>query len=184
MNVRTLCLAILYFQNATGYEIRKLSTEGKYSHFVDASFGSIYPALNKLEADGLVTFVHESLPGKPSRKIYTITDQGRSAFLEALGEPPSKDVFRSEFMLIAMCAEFLPPDVIKNAIEVRIKHLESELELIKGFAEDQNGTKGIRWAASYGMACKTFSLDYLKSERHRLEKMAQTKQLIENEAAE
>ena len=41
MSVRTLCLAILSFGDATGYEIRKLSTEGRYSYFVDASFGSV-----------------------------------------------------------------------------------------------------------------------------------------------
>ena len=44
MNVRTICLAILYDGEATGYEIRKLSVEGEYSYFIDASFGSIYPA--------------------------------------------------------------------------------------------------------------------------------------------
>ena len=55
MNVRTICLAILYDADSTGYEIRKLSTEGEYSYFIDASYGAIYPALAKLEADKLVT---------------------------------------------------------------------------------------------------------------------------------
>ncbi len=45
MSVRSLCLAILSFGDATGYEIRKESTEGRFSYFDDASFGSIYPAL-------------------------------------------------------------------------------------------------------------------------------------------
>ena len=49
MNVRTICLAILYDAEATGYEIRKLSVEGEYSYFIDASYGAIYPALAKLE---------------------------------------------------------------------------------------------------------------------------------------
>ena len=80
MNVRTLCLAILYFGDATGYEIRKLSTEGKYSYFVEASYGAIYPALAKLEKDGLVTCRIEAVEGKPSRKVYSITDAGRNEF--------------------------------------------------------------------------------------------------------
>ena len=40
MNVRTICLAILYDGDSTGYEIRKLSTEGEYSYFIDASYGA------------------------------------------------------------------------------------------------------------------------------------------------
>ena len=54
MNVRTLCLSILFEGEATGYEIRRLCVEGECAYFVEASFGSIYPALAKLEDDGLV----------------------------------------------------------------------------------------------------------------------------------
>ena len=67
MNVKTLCLAILYDENATGYEIRKLSVEGEYAYFVEASFGSIYPALAKLEEEGLVTSQVELQDGKPAK---------------------------------------------------------------------------------------------------------------------
>ena len=77
MNVRTICLAILFEGESTGYEIRKLSVEGEYSYFVDASFGAIYPALQKLEADKLVTSRVEQQDGKPAKKIYVITELGR-----------------------------------------------------------------------------------------------------------
>ena len=46
MDVRTICLGILTRGDATGYEIKKLVEDGGYQHFVEASFGSIYPALN------------------------------------------------------------------------------------------------------------------------------------------
>ena len=74
MSVRSLCLAILSFGDATGYEIRKESTEGRFSYFDDASFGSIYPALARLESEGLVTVREEPQAGKPARKVYSITD--------------------------------------------------------------------------------------------------------------
>ena len=174
MNVKTLCLAILYFEEATGYEIRKMSTEGRYSHFVDASFGSIYPALNRLETDGLVTFREKTVAGKPNRKIYSITDTGRSHFLESLNETPAKDVYRSEFLMIAMCAEFLPKDVVTKAIETRVKHLKDEIELLKGFAENEHSTDGIRWATGYGMDCMQNSLKHLSKNRDELEALAGT----------
>lgn len=174
MNVKTLCLAILYFEEATGYEIRKMSTDGRYSHFVDASFGSIYPALNRLEKDGLVTFREEAESGKPNRKIYSITDTGRRYFLDSLNEKPAKDVYRSEFLMIAMCAEFLPKEVVTRAIDTRIKHLEDEINLLKGFAENKHSTEGIRWATGYGMDCMQNSLKHLTKNRHELETLAGT----------
>lgn len=174
MNVKTLCLAILYFEEATGYEIRKMSTEGRYSHFVDASFGSIYPALTRLETDGLVTFRKEAVAGKPNRKIYSITDSGRSYFLESLYETPAKDVYRSEFLMVAMCAEFLPKKIVTKAIETRVKHLEDEIDLLKGFAENKHSTAGIRWATGYGMDCMQNSLRHLSKTRDELEAHAGT----------
>lgn len=172
MNVKTLCLAILYFQEATGYEIRKLSTEGKYSHFVDASYGSIYPALNRLERDGFVTCREELEPGKHNRKIYSITESGRAEFLESLTEPPQKDVFRSEFLMIAMCAEFLSPAVVRRAIEVRARQLQAEIQLLSGFAGNDTLPSGIGWAARYGMDCMQNSLNYLSANRAALEGIA------------
>ena len=55
MNVRTLCLGILSLGEATGYEIKKGIEDGMFSHFIDASFGSIYPALTQLAAEGLLS---------------------------------------------------------------------------------------------------------------------------------
>jgi hypothetical protein len=51
MNVKTLCLGILSFGEASGYEIKKKVEEGLFSHFIDASYGSIYPALTQMLAE-------------------------------------------------------------------------------------------------------------------------------------
>lgn len=177
MNVRTLCLSILYFGEATGYEIKKMSIEGKYSHFVDASFGSIYPALARLEKDELVTCREESHPGKPPRKIYSITDSGRQAFVEALLVPPEPDIFRSEFLMIAMCAGILTKEIVTRAIETRISQLNDEidhLEEVRGeksaAAEPEN--VGALWAVNYGLTCMRGSLDHLNATRGELEAFA------------
>src|SRR3546814_665287 len=54
MDAKTLCLGVLSRGAASGYEIKKAFEEGPFSHFHQASFGSIYPTLNALSADGLV----------------------------------------------------------------------------------------------------------------------------------
>ena len=171
MNVRTICLAILNFGDATGYEIRKLSTEGKFAYFIDASFGAIYPALNRLEQDGRVTSREEREPCKPPRKVYSITDTGRDELLTALTEPPARDIFRSEFLLIAMCADMLDPPTLRRAVETHRRQLEAELAQLNEILFDCDHP-GTRWSAEYGVSCMTRSLEYLDAKHADLEKLA------------
>src|SRR5665213_514514 len=117
MNVRTICLAILYDDDSTGYEIRKLSTEGEYSYFIDASFGAIYPALAKLEDDKLVTSRVEQQDGKPAKKVYSITALGRHEFINSLFEQLGEDEYRSEFLLFARFAS----ELARSLVQVRLK---------------------------------------------------------------
>ena len=65
-------------EEASGYEIKKDIEEGLFSHFIDASFGSIYPALTQLAAEGLLTVRAEEQTGKPDKKVYAITEAGRA----------------------------------------------------------------------------------------------------------
>lgn len=168
MNVRTLCLAILNAGDATGYEIRKMASEGKFSHFVDASFGSIYPALRKLLGDGCVTqrVVHGE--GKPSRKVYTVTAKGRDELFDALATEPAPDVFRSEFLMIAVHAPHLPRTVVERAIAAQRRHLKNELKLIESIAEDMAGNPAAEWAANCGRVCLGRQLSHLEDARDEL----------------
>lgn len=67
-----------------GYEITQLvkeMTDGK----VLVKEGSLYPALHKLEADGLVT-TEEVFIGKRVRKYYTLTQPGKNAAQTSVDE--------------------------------------------------------------------------------------------------
>lgn len=165
MNVRTLCLAILHHQDATGYEIRKLSTEGKYAYFVDASFGSIYPALAKLEDEGLVSCRLEQQDGKPARKVYSMNEEGRAELRANLRESPTPDVFRSEFLLIAMCADLLDVGDMEQALSVHISQVEDELQKIDEMKSDMPEDS---WLADYGTTCMRTQLDWLHANRARI----------------
>ena len=167
MNVRTLCLAILHHQDATGYEIRKLSTEGRYAYFVDASFGSIYPALAKLEEDGLVTSRQEQQTGKPPRKVYMINEAGRAELRAQVKEPPAPDVFRSEFLLVGMCADLLDEGDLGKAIDVHRQHIEDELALLKDMRASLSEGRTC-WLTDYGISCMSAQLDWLDANRQRV----------------
>ncbi|MBL4733346.1 MAG: PadR family transcriptional regulator [Rhizobiaceae bacterium] len=167
MNINTLILAILNAQDATGYEIKKLSTDGQFSYFVEISFGSIYPTLARLEKEGMVTSRAEVQSGKPDRKVYSITDTGRMEFIEALAQPPAPDKFKSEFMLLALNAGTQPAKIIKEAIESRIEHLTNTMERIKGVMENCDN-EATEWVGNYGLYCMNCDLDYLNKNKSSL----------------
>lgn len=160
MNVRTICLAILYEGEATGYEIRKLSVEGEYSYFIDASFGSIYPALAKLEADNFVTSRVEQQEGKPAKKVYAITETGRRAFIASLFETLGDDEFRSEFLLFARFASELPASLVEARLKERFASLNNELTEIEKL-ECSDTHPADAWVINYGRACLTVARDYI-----------------------
>ncbi|PCI04716.1 MAG: PadR family transcriptional regulator [Hyphomicrobiales bacterium] len=181
MNINTLILAILNVQDATGYEIKKLSTDGQFSYFVDISFGSIYPTLARLEKEGKVTLRTEAQSGKPDRKIYSITDAGRMEFIAALAQPPAPDKFKSEFLLLAINADLQPAEVIEMAVDARIDYLKSVLEKIEGIMADC-GNETTKWVVNYGHYCKKCDLDYLIKNKSTLIGLAGG--LINNPSAE
>ena len=162
MNVKTLCLAILYDKDVTGYDIRKMSTEGEYAYFIEASFGSIYPALAKLEADGLVSSRIEAQSGKPSKKIYQITETGRAEFQSELFESLSNDLFRSEFLLFARFAHLMPVELVKARVENQIKDIRQRLEHINTLVE-KNMHPGENWVLNHGLTCLKIQMDTITS---------------------
>ncbi len=163
MNVRTLCLGALTFGDATGYEIKKMAEEGLFSHFIEASFGSIYPALTKMTEEGLLTFRTENQDGKPDKKVYSITPLGREELRQALTTFPRKDKFKSEFLFIMLLSKHLDPDHVRLVLEQRTKELAEELSMIEacGMALENPGTKFVN---GYGQAVIGAALDYLKEQ--------------------
>src|SRR3546814_15590312 len=109
MDAKTLCLGVLSRGAASGYEIKKAFEEGPFSHFHQASFGSIYPALNALSADGLVAVRAQAQQKRPAKKIYSLTPKGRNALLAALMAPPGPDAVRSDLPFTLPFPHPLPP---------------------------------------------------------------------------
>ncbi len=176
MNVRTLCLSILFDREASGYEIRKLCTEDEGCYFVEASFGSIYPALAKLEDDGLVVSRVEQQSGKPNKKIYAITAAGREAFIDALHEPMADDIFRSPFLLFARFAHLVDAELVKSRIEARLAKMDETIADLRrmqnDLATDPCGNGGSyandAWVLSYGLKTLEAAREHLHTDMNDL----------------
>ncbi|MEO0618807.1 MAG: PadR family transcriptional regulator [Pseudomonadota bacterium] len=160
MNIRTLCLGILHFDEATGYEINKLASDGNFSHFIEASYGSIYPALTRLTKEGLVTWREDRQPGNPSRKIYAITDDGRSALEDALRDEPKHDIFKSEFLFLHLFSGLISRERLLSVTRQRTKDLKAEEQRMIE-ARDDCDHPGSKFALGYGLALTRAAIDYL-----------------------
>jgi DNA-binding PadR family transcriptional regulator len=132
-------LGLLHEQELHGYEIRRRLRD-ELGLFANISFGSLYPALSRLEKSGAVAVTESSgapaaapLPStgslsgeraglrarrastprgtRRSRKVYRITDQGRTLFEQLLDadEPAGTDDARSFGLRLAFARYLAPP---------------------------------------------------------------------------
>jgi DNA-binding PadR family transcriptional regulator len=98
MNLRAVLLGFLTRGDLTGYEIKGAMDES-VRFFFGASYGSIYPTLRSLEEESLVSLTLVVQSDRPNKKVYSLTSEGRTYFLESLKEPAAEDSFRSEFLM-------------------------------------------------------------------------------------
>ena len=148
-------LGLLFEQEMHGYEIRRRLRD-ELGLFANISFGSLYPALSRLERSGAVTVtesggvVSASIPAtgslsgeragprarrsgatlgtKRSRKVYRITDQGRALFEQLLeGEEPAGADDARSFGLRLAFARHLAPSARLALLERRRSQLTRRL---------------------------------------------------------
>jgi DNA-binding PadR family transcriptional regulator len=78
-------LGFLYRSPMSGYDVRRRMA-ATTAHFYRTSFGSIYPSLARMEAEGLVASARSDAAGR-ARKVFRILSAGRKAFREWLASP-------------------------------------------------------------------------------------------------
>ena len=81
-------LGLLLESPMHGYELRKRLT-GLLGAFRAFSYGSLYPALRRMQADGLI--VEDTAPAgttvlRRARRVYQLTDAGRQRFTELVAQ--------------------------------------------------------------------------------------------------
>jgi len=172
MDVRTFCLGVLSLGDSTGYEIKKQAEDGPFSHFYKAGFGSIYPALAKLAADGLITGRDEAQAGKPDKRVYALTPAGRRALGDALTDLATgiavPDDIRSEFLFLMFFAHLMPVHRVQRQIDAHIalyqgclEHIESKMKNVAS-ADEVPGHVFVR---GVGLAVYRAFHDYLRDNR-------------------
>jgi DNA-binding PadR family transcriptional regulator len=119
-------LVLLSLGPRSGYDI-KGDIKRSIGHFWNESFGQIYPALRAIVAEGLATVHEEPQQGKPNRKVYTITRQGKTALRQWLETPPEPPPVRNEMLLKLFVGWQAPHDTLKAHVSGLLEHFSQQL---------------------------------------------------------
>ena len=103
--IEMMLLGFLMDSEKTGYEIKKYM-ENSTHYFFKTGFSSIYPKFKKLEKEGWVQVTQKIRNGKLN-KVYTLTDDGRTIFLDWLKTKPEISRIRDEALLKIFFFDFL-----------------------------------------------------------------------------
>lgn len=111
-------LGLLNIAPMSGYDIKKY-IETSIGYFWAENYGAIYPTLNQLYKNGLVTKEEKCNGSRPNSKIYTITEQGQNTLLCWLREKVETEKIRDELLLKLFFGDLL-------SIDENIKRIEEE----------------------------------------------------------
>lgn len=123
-----------------GYAIRRKITVST-SNFYNASFGSIYPALNRLGKKGWI--IPQEQDSRRKKIEYSIGESGKKAFLDWLCQPIKPSAVNHEYLLRLFFYRHLPKNIVENLIgdfilEIRtkIRELDKIEAIVKANADE------------------------------------------------
>lgn len=168
VNVKELCLGALTLGDASGYDLKRFF-ETTFSHFCAAGFGSIYPALAELAAEGLVCGTGDAQGGRPERKLYHLTAAGRRTFVDCLQQAVPTHRVKSDFLLVLFFGHLLAPQHLAAFLDQRIADLEAQIHCLQTHPHAAPATRAsTRLVCGYGLAVQSAAHAYLVQHRDEI----------------
>ena len=165
MKLDVLCLGIVYETKYTGYDIHKLLNT-TLSHIRQASFGSLYPALGRLEAKG---FVKAERPNSGAtydslgKRFYAITENGKKYFIGELEKLSASETVNSDFLSAMYFADKLTKNDVSLLIDERLSILQNfQKTLLK--QPISKLSDGQRFTIRYSLSVTGAAISFLKGE--------------------
>ncbi len=115
MSLSHALLGLISYKPSTGYELRTTFSES-VQFFWNATLPQIYRTLNQMESQGWLTVEIEPQEGKPSRKIYSITDTGMKELTHWLMSKPEITPERNPLLLKVFFGRMIHPEALKKII--------------------------------------------------------------------
>ncbi|MCB2312482.1 PadR family transcriptional regulator [Clostridium tagluense] len=126
-------LSLLSTEPMTGYDLTS-----KINRFWRSTHSAIYPLLSELEENKYIEFILKKQDGKPDKKIYNLTVQGKEFLHKWFTSETSDAVVRDEMTLKLYCIQYMDTESVEkllNELETRykkkIKEYKSSIEKIR-----------------------------------------------------
>lgn len=120
-----IILGVLSLKDLTSYDLKK-SLDKSINHFYTTSYGSLHPALVKLEKNNLVTS-REFTDGGRSKKLYSITESGRQGFTNWLSSDIQISRLREDSLVRIFFFGMLEPEVRQNIISTYLQSIDTAM---------------------------------------------------------
>jgi len=115
MSLPHALLGLISYQPSTGYELRTLFSES-VQFFWNATLPQIYRTLNHMESQGWLAAQIEPQEGKPSRKIYSITNKGMKELTRWLVTRPEIAPERNPLLVRVFFGRMANAEALKKII--------------------------------------------------------------------
>ncbi|MDX1994326.1 MAG: PadR family transcriptional regulator [bacterium] len=160
MSHRYLVLGLLAERPMTGYDIKK-HVKAMLSAVTNASYGTLYPTLHKLLLEGAVEVNEVPQKGRPSKKVYRLTETGRKELDGWLKQPPASDQVRREFLLKLYLAKDLSPQQLKSLVATRLDEAQAMWRALQAEKNEIDNPRQA-WVMEYALSQCKAELDWLQ----------------------
>ena len=126
MSLEQAVLGFLGYSGFTGYDLKKVF-DASIRHFWGADRSQIYRTLAQLEKRGLAKAETVPQDGKPAKKIYRITEVGRTAFRQWLSSPLPPNEIRDASLIQMFFAADLPDETVIELLSARVAGFRTRL---------------------------------------------------------
>ena len=121
-------LGLLARQPMSGYDLAS-HLKQRFVPFGPVSHTQIYPALASLEQQGLVRYhIVEQHAVRPNKKVYELTEEGRSALRQWVESPTPLVIFSDEFCLKAYSLWLADPERMRARFREQVQLHQEQLE--------------------------------------------------------
>jgi len=123
-------LGLLKERAMHGYQLSKRLAD-TLGAFWKVSYGSLYPALKRLEREGAVESVFPREEVGRRKNVYRVTEKGEKLFYDLLQEAGQESWEDNRFRVRLAFFKYLKPDTRLRLLEKRRAYLEGRLSEIK-----------------------------------------------------
>lgn len=174
-------LGFLNYGPMSGYDLVK-AFESSLDFFWHAQSSHVYLELKKLEKQGYISGETVIQSDRPNKKIFSITDTGREAFLDWLAEESGEESmhFKSAFLIRVFFGANMTPDrsadmlrQFKAACEAYLKEMGSIPHSIEQYGANKESVQTLYWqfTADFGYSFINTCIEWSKRCIEKLENL-------------